>query len=102
MTNPNEAAHDTTTGAPAEGVTLNEGKTVPTPAALSVSVDDTKVYGYHAETNSLSDPYMGEYWDGKDGWERVKLVGDDEGGERDDELGVNVVYLDEASDNDEN
>lgn len=90
MTNPAEAAHDADTGAPAEGVTLNEGETVDAPG-LAVAVDNTKVYGYHAESNSLVDPYMGETWDGKDGWVKVRLVED--GGVHDDKLNVNIEEI---------
>lgn len=92
MTNPSETAHDAETGAPAEGVTLNEGETVEAPG-LAVTVDTSKYYGYHAESNSLVDPYMGETWDGKDGWVKVKLA--DEGGEHNEELNVNIVYVDD-------
>ncbi len=94
MTNPNESAHDADTGAPAEGVTLNEGKTVPAPG-LSVFVDEGVLYGYHADSHSLVQPWVGETHDGKDGWVKVHLA--NEGGEHDDVLDVNVVPVDDES-----
>ena len=94
MTNPNESAHDEATGAPAEGVTLNEGQTVDAPnGVMAVSVDESKVYGYHAESHSLVDPYQGDdvTHDGKDGWKPVHVAqGEVDGGNFDKALGVTV------------